>query len=283
MKANIYMITCDKTNHVLNVTIPLWNKYWNIPKSVKILGFNKPDVSLPAEYEFISMRPEQLSIDDWCKDIHSVISNDPNEFVIFTLDDFLPINYVNTEILDFYYNELENNPNLVRCALGIDLSFQPHKILRSYENFTTIEQSQTSPYRITTQPSIWRKDYLLHFLNKSTNPWNFETENNPIDGKIILGTIGENAFRYIEESALSGRHPNKINILGMRFDDVRWLLGNGLLDENKLQFGQYVGQVPQFKDYGFKFNLDVLKIYAGEAKYKHYLEKYRKFYESTNN
>ena len=283
MKINIYIVTCDKTNYVLNVTIPLLNKYWNISKSVKILGFGIPDIELSDDYEFISMKPSQLSIDDWCKDIHSIISNEPNEFVIFMLDDFLPIDYVNIKILDYYYNQLINNNNLVRCGLGIDMFFLPHKIVENFDDYSVIELLQYSPYRITTQPSIWRKKYLLDFLNRSTNPWNFETQNNPMDGKRIISTINNYAFRYIEESALSGRHLNKFNVLGLRLSDVKWLINENLLNENKLQFGQHVGNVPQFKDYGFEFRLDVLKNYVSDIKYQQYLTKYEIYYNNTNN
>jgi len=279
---NHYIITCDKTNHVLNVTIPLLDKYWNISKSVKIVGFSKPDIELPNDYEFISMKPTQESIDDWCKDIYSVIQNDPNEFIIFMLDDFLPIDYVNTEILNYFYDELTNNSNLVRCGLGIDMSFLPYRIIETFDNYSVFELSQQSPYRITTQPSIWRKEYLLNFLSRSTNPWNFETQNNPMDDKRIISTVGNHTFRYVEESALSGRHPNKFNILGLRHDDIKWLLGKGLLDKNKLQYGQHVGNVPQFNEYGFDFRLDVLKNYVRDIKYQQYLTKYSKFYDNKN-
>jgi len=282
MDINIYMITCDKTNHVLNVTTPLLDKYWNIPKSVKILGFNKPDVELPSDYEFISMRPTQLSIDDWCKDIYQTIYDDPNEFIIFMLDDFLPIDYINTEILNYYFNKLENDESLVRCGLGIDISFLSNRIIENYENYSVIELSHLSPYRITTQPSIWRKNYLLNFLGRSTNPWNFETQNNPMDGKKIIQTINSHAFRYIEESALSGRHPNNFNILGLRPSDVKWLVNENLLDENILQYGQHIGRVPQFKDYGYDFKVEVLKSYVNELKYEQYLIRYKKYYDNQN-
>lgn len=279
MNCNIYLITCDKSKEILNVTIPLLEKYWNIEKSVKILGFGELDINLPINYEFISMKPKQLSIDDWCSDIHSIIKKDNNDYVIFMLDDFLPIDYVNIEILEYYYNSLTNDNRLVRCALGIDMSFLPHRIIEKYNQFSVIELAEHSQYRITTQCSIWRKDYLLYFLNKSTNPWNFETDNNPIDGKKIIGTVDNHCFRYIEESALSGRHSGMINVLGLRPNDVNWLIDLGLLDKDRLQYGQYVGNVPTYNALGLNFTLDKLKNYISESKYEEYLIKYGKYYK----
>lgn len=280
MNYNIYIITCDKSNDVLKVTIPLLDKYWNIPKSVKILGFSTPDIKIPDDYEFISMRPKQLSIDDWSKDIYSIIKNDPNEYIIFMLDDFLPIDYVNTDMLKYYFNQLENDASVVRCALGIDITFLPYDIIENFGTQSILELKQTSQYRITTQPSIWRKDYLLKYLEISTNPWNFETQNNPQDGNRIIGSVGRHAFRYIEESALSGRHPNNFNILGLRPADVKWLLELELLDKDKLQFGQYIGHVPKFSEYGYDFKLENLKNYVSKTSYDQIITKYDKFYKT---
>lgn len=168
---------------------------------------------------------------------------------------------------------------LVRCGLGIDMSFLPHRIIETFNQFSVIELAEHSPYRITTQCSIWRKDYLLYFLNKSTNPWNFETNNNPIDGKKIISTINNYCFRYVDESALSGRHSGMINILGLRPNDVNWLIDLGLLDKNKLQYGQYVGNVPTYNMLVLDFGLDKLKNYVSELKYEEYSIKYGKYYK----
>lgn len=274
---NIYIITCDKSNHVLNVTIPLLEKYWNITKSVKILGFKEPEIDLPNDYEFISMRPKQLSIDDWGRDIASVIEKDNNEIVMFMLDDFLPIDYVNPELLELLLLKFENS-EVFRCALGIDMHFWGYDVENEHTDFKLIKMKQNTSYRVTTQPSLWRKSELLKYLKNTTNPWSFETDNNPNNG-IVYGTLDKYTFRWIEESALSGRHPNKFNILGMKPSDVKWLLNKGLLDVDKLQYGQYIGTVPQFKNLGFNFKLSDLKGFIDDKRMNQYILKYNKFYE----
>jgi len=275
----MYIITCDKTNHILNISIPLLDKYWNIKKSVKILGFNKPDIEFSSDYEFISMGEKQLSIDNWAKDIYSVIKNDPNEFIIFGLDDHLIIDYVDKTILNLLFDEMKNNESIVRCTLGIDIRFLPHKLYKQFDDFQMIEQSEDSTYRITTQPSIWRKDYLLQFLNKSTNPWNFETNNNPKDGKIIIETTDKYSSLWMKETALSNRHPGKINILGLKLDDVKEFIHLGLLDTNSLIFGQHIGRVPEFNKYGYNFNLGVLKNYVNRTLIEEYIIRYGSAYK----
>lgn len=274
---NIYIITCDKTKHVLKATIPLMEKYWNVKKHVKILGFNGDGIDLPDNYEFISMRPVQVTIDNWAKDIHSVIENDPNEYIIFILDDVLVLDYINIDMYNLLIDRCHADTDIVRCALCIDLQFLPCFVAEGFGDYSIIEQSQHSEYRITTQPSIWKKDYLLSILAKSTNPWQFETAHPSRDGKRIIGTRGKYACCCMGETALSGRYPGKFNILGLKLSDVKWLVDIGAITESSLQFGQYLGTIPQFANYGYDFKLDVLKNYHttnGQSQYEYYLTKY---------
>jgi len=276
---NTYITTYNKTNWILNITIPLFDKYWNIEKSVKILGYKKPEITLPTDYEFISMVPEQTLINNWANDIYSVIKKDPNEFVMFMLDDFLPRDYVDVEILNDLILVMKTDPNIIRCGLGIDLHFVTHFILEQREKYNLIQLNEDAPYKVSTQISIWRKEALLKYLKVSTDPWNFETNNNPESVRVI-GTQGNYAFKWLEESGLSSRrHHNKLNILGLPFEDIKWILDNNLIDENRLQYGQHAGKVPQFSKYGFQFKIDVLKNYVSVKKYSQYLIRYGKTYK----
>lgn len=281
-KYKIYMITCDKTSHILRLTIPLLNKYWHIQKDVKILGFSKPEIELPSDYEFIPMRPFQLTIDNWAQDIANVLENETDEHVIFMLDDFLPIDYLNVEIYDKLVSLMENNSNIVRCSLGIDLYLNsPFDVTEFCDGYEVIDQVQESEYRISTQPSIWKTKYLLSYLKRSTSPWNFEVNNRANDGNRIIATKGKYAFRWIKDSALSARHPNKINVLGLRPSDIKWCLDNALVNEDELQYGMHVGDVPQFKDFGLDFKVDVLKNFNGSARdYNRNYVMYATYYEN---
>ena len=241
------------------------------------MGFNGDDINLPMNYEFISMKKNQNSIEDWGIDIYSTISKDENEFVIFLLDDMLMLDYLNEDVLNYLLNKCLNDKLIMRCALGIDLQFLPCFIAENAGDFNIVELYQHSEYRISTQPSIWRKSYLLDILKKTTNPWHFETAFPSNDGNKIIGTRGKYATCCLGETALSGRYPNKFNILGMKLDDVKWLVNLGAINEESLQFGQYFGTVPQFSNYGYNFKLEVLKKYKGSdgnSPYNYYLTKY---------
>jgi len=279
MKHKIYMITCDKTNHILKLTIPLFDKYWNIEKNIKILGFNKPEMELPSDYEFISMRPAQLSIDDWGRDIASVLENIEDEYIIFMLDDFTPIDYINEDVYNKLSSLMEEDKRIVRCSLGRDMFiFSPTIVVEQYDNYSLIEQLQPSAYRITCQPSIWKTKYLVSFLKRSTNPWNFEVNNNPVDGLRMIGTKDKYAYRWSKETALSGLNPNKVNILGMKMSDVKWAVNNNILKEEDLIFGQHA-RVGYFKDHGYNFRVEDMKPYSTPQHYSWYYSQYHDIYK----
>ena len=260
--------------------IPFLDKYWNREKEVNILGFSEPDIKLPPNYNFISMRPQQESIDDWANDIANVLENESVDYVIFTLDDFIPVDTLNIDVYDKVRTLIEEDSNIVRCSLGIDLFVNsPHTVIENCGDYDIIEQQQLSDYRITTQPSIWKREYLVSVLRKSTNPWLFETKNKANDGFRMIGTRNRYCYRWVEETALSGRHPGKINVLGMKPEDIKWCIGNGILRPEELQYGQHVGRVPQFIDYGYDFKIEVLRSFVDNITYDLYVKKYKSVYE----
>ena len=260
---DLYIVTCDKTSWILKATVPLLEKYWNIPKSVKVLGYTKPNIP----YEFISMGESQVHIDNWCRDIYSILKDQQSEYLILMLDDFFAIDYVQPDILQEYLSLMKRDRDIVRCGIGNDAIFWPYSIIKDKGGYKII-QKIGGPYHISTQTSLWRKDYLLSILKRSTSPWHFETGNKP-DGKKVISSLHRYAFRWVAESALSSRHPGTINILGMPFEDIKWLIDEKIFDPETLQYGhQATGTVPMFKEYGYDFNLSVMDEYT-DKKFQH--------------
>src|SRR5690606_22534524 len=50
-----------------------------------------------------------------------------------------------------------------------------------------IKNTQDSEYRLSTQPSIWNREFLLQYLKPNLTPWEFETQESKNGGWIILG------------------------------------------------------------------------------------------------
>lgn len=259
IEPTIYISTCDKTKSVLSAAFWLLEKYWPKEKKVCVLGYNEEGIKLPNEhYSFISMKPVQESINNWAADLYSVISKDKNEFIIFFLDDMLMIDYFNLTLFNILFSKMEFNTDIVRADLGMDLQMMPFTKIYDWSNVEFIQKHYKAPYWHTTQPSIWRKDYFLSVLLKSTNPWDFETKHNTPIGKTEIGTKGKYVAKSMVETAVSKNHPDKFNILGIKFEDVKELISKGFITEDVLQFGIKPGLIPQFSKFGYDFTLDIL-------------------------
>jgi len=143
------------------------------------LGFSNPKIDLPERYKFISMHPQQISIDSWANDIYNVMINDPNEFIIFMLDDFLPLDYLNSDILELYYSEMQKDKNIPYYPRGIYLLLKLEKI--PPKNNTVNKEILFFGYLSE------RRINLINILKK-----------NGFNVKIVDGCFGEKLFNVLK-------------------------------------------------------------------------------------
>lgn len=262
MKANqipFYVVTCDKTAWILKSFAYLANKFW--PRRYDILGFSYcPD--LPDNFEFISMAERQVSINSWTKYIYDYLRGESCEFVFFGLDDYLFIDGFNERVFNYVFEVMKLNKNIVRYEMSWGAA-RKKKLIAIDQDMGIFKYDEISPYRISCQVSLWRTEYLLKFLNNYWTPWEFEilgSKHSNNDGEDIICTVGNYALRWIEESSLSNRHPEMVNVLGLRHELVDDLLSKGFVQKSQIQYGMSKGEVP------IKFDIKL----AGK--------KYEKFY-----
>lgn len=263
---NNYIVTCDKTAWILNTTIHLYNKYCDSMFDICtpiILGFTERPKTLD-NCIFMSIKDKQETIQTWTRDLYNVIKEDKNEFCIFSLDDYLPIDYFNKDIYEKVFKLMESNENIVRYEFSYGASQKKEiEIIENHDTFKIFKLAQTAPYRISCQISLWRTKHLLSYLNNDWTPWEFEIKGSKLaynDGKEVIGTLENHCMRYIEESALSNRHPGWINVLGLKHKDREELIKLGYIDENKIQYGMAKGDNPKEFDIN-KIGMKYLKFY----------------------
>lgn len=280
IEPTIYISTCDKTKAVLKPAIMLMEKYWPKEKKVIILGYNGEGIELPKNYSFVSMKQAQESIESWAMDISSIIEKDAGEYVVFLLDDMLMIDSFNQTIFNLFLERMKNDSSIVRCDLGMDLQSMPCTEIAKWRNCLLVEKSKKANYWNTTQPSLWEKDYLVSVLRKSTNPWHFETAHEIPIGKKELGTRGEYCSPSMVETAISNFHPGKFNVMGLKWEDIKWLISTGVVSKDIMQWGMRKGINLPFED--FFFTMDKLKGIQDADKqdmYNHYNSRYGKVYQ----
>lgn len=222
-----YIITCAASREILPVTMHLLDKYG--PKSSFEGGRN--DAKQSFQGDVIDLGKNDIS--RWTLDIYEQLKDETDEHIIFSLDDYLPIDHWDQEFLN---STLLRVSDFSRFELGYGAYFNKPNYETVYADVSIYEYGRTATYRVSCQTSIWKTEILLNVLKeKARTPWQFEVKAN-IPGKVIC-TRDKYAFRWIEESALSKRHSGKINILGLRPADVEELINLGHLNPERLQYG----------------------------------------------
>jgi hypothetical protein len=269
MIPTIYVPVSDDTLWIINLYTHLFNKYWGKKYKVVFLGFDTPKTLIPDNFLFISLDKKQLGgAEGWSKYLYDYFSSISDEYIIFTLEDFLPTSAPNEILLDKIYTLILQNPSIGRFDLTWDLFANcAHKFIGQFPSGEeVIEIPKNVMYRVSCQPAIWKKSYLLKILQKTTNPWDFEMNGSIISDSLdekILGMRDSNFInfptKWIAKGAVSRHHPGKFNVLGLTTDCIKELVDLRLLKEEILQWGQWAGPVPSFFELG-GYNFDLSKM-----------------------
>lgn len=173
--------------------------------------------------EFVSLKSQQDGIKSWAGDIKDYLKRIDDEYIIFGLDDFLLANEYNSK-------EFENIVALKDKTCLFSLADPTDK-----------------SYSVTTQYTLWDREFLIEMLSRFETPWEFE-----IEGSKYFNSLNKNydylkVFTYDDGSALSKRHEGKVNVNLLKRDDVEELINLGHLNREDLIMSQSVGEVPRYE------------------------------------
>jgi hypothetical protein len=217
-------------------------------------------------------RFSSLSPRFWSYKIRQALTDIDDPFVVLALDDFLlarPLEIKNYENL---LSAITNDSDIVCAHLSISPERQQNShFVHSKNTLGIFELPKDSPYLISTQYSIWRREYLLQILDKVRTPWEFEVFGTGIVSKDQNAKVVQSfppALAYPEPSALSARSPGLVSVLGNNVSDILELIEMGHLEINKLILGQWVGEKKKFKE--FKFNLEGALIACPSEELRYY-------------
>ena len=265
----IYIPICDANLWILKIYTYLFNKYWGNYKVV-ILGFSKPAFELPANFEFVSLAEQQIGgSNSWSKYLHDYFKSIPDKNIIFSLEDFLPVASPNLETINLILDLFNKDKSIGRFDLTWDLFTNCGFTQYSNVNGINVVSIPSSVYRISCQPAIWDREYLVKILSNTSDPWNFEVYGSEVSLGLsykVLG-IADSTFtkyptKWTPKGAISRHHPDMFNVLGLSLYCIKRLVDIGLLLEDKMQWGQWAGRVPTFHELGgYDFNIDKMPIH----------------------
>lgn len=161
-----------------------------------------------AEVRYVDLRDEPIST--WSTNVLSKLDTS-QEYTILGLDDFLPIDYFKEPKLPEVFDRFELLDSIGKKG----------------------KYSKDDPYRVSCQFSIWRTEALVNALKEPKDPWKFEVKGT-LDGDVYAN---EEPWMYIKESAISNRQKGKVNLAGLRKEDIDELVKRGLVEEDKIVYG----------------------------------------------
>ncbi len=190
----VFIASSDNTRDVFERVFPAFRGQWpDCPYHV-YAGFNQPYRD-PKGFT-----PVYAPVAGWGPELRTQIAQVPAKHILLFLDDFVLLQRVATSRVQ----------DLVGTALSGDLAYlgfrqlrRPalprllHGWLRSSRKVEAVPERH--PYYSSLQVALWKKEHLLHCLERETNIWKFERVR-PKDAKhyIICG-VGPVRYRHVVE------------------------------------------------------------------------------------
>lgn len=245
IKPKMYINTCDATMFFLPLFNYFYGKYWTDQDTI-ILGYREPDFKLLPTQQYISMSPVQVGgVHSWSTYLRNYFSSIDDDIILWGIDDHLVVDTVNYELIDYFHKKMVEDPTIGRVGLTYGISNRQHRVI---DTITTaqgesqiIELTQCEydngpfAFRIDCNFGLWRKSYLLRYLYPDWTPWQFEVEGSKLarnDGWKILSAKGK--FGVLKVEGKRSIAPNKVNMLGVKFEDILETLRLGLVTKEEM-------------------------------------------------
>lgn len=202
----IICTTSDNYTHLIPVFTYLFNKYWP-GAECEIVGYKEPDCILPPNFTFHSMG-EQGSVKEWSTDLRKYFEQQPDTFIWLMEDTLL-------RKVDVTRLPKQMPEGVGKICLTNDVSKRDHVRMLSTDFY--LRAGAYSRYRLSTQPSIWSKAYLLQYLIPGLDPWEFETQDPVNDGWHVYG-MAEPVV--IHNEGVRRFDPFKLDLTGFNEQDL---------------------------------------------------------------
>ncbi len=174
-------MTCDKFQPVWSIFYTLFDRFWPEFRGQIYHCSENHKMDHPNVITINTKLPKGPS--NWSSGLEMALQKIPSSHVILLLEDFFLNRKVdNKKVIEIYESMLEASD--VKCVRLIPV---PPPLLE--DGLFTSEFGQEDQYRISTQPAIWEKNYLMSVLKKGDTPWQFELEGSErsknMEGKIL--------------------------------------------------------------------------------------------------
>ena len=167
----LVLSSCDKCSDLWQPFFMLLKKYWPqmderiyLCTETKRCHFDGLDICSPLNMPAGST---------WSENLIKLLQYVKEDYLVFMLDDFWLKAPVNIQLLERCQQIMRTNADVGFICLVPQLEPSVENPL-SEEFPGLIEYGRQTPYRVTTQAGLWRKDYLQRILLSHESAWWFE-------------------------------------------------------------------------------------------------------------
>lgn len=271
----IYLIGHKGSKKILEASSYLAKKYLPSDFEINYVNFGYFDESKLNECKYLNIGNFRYKgINSWSSYMYQLFSNIDDEYVVFSLDDYLLSKNLNRDNFNSLLENLKLNENYVSAELSIS---PEEKYSDLYKSDDIYVYPNSYSFTVNTQWRIWKREYLCEVLKITTNPWSFEIDGSKFLNESNYKSISHcsDVLNYPEISSLSKRNKDKISVLGNKDKDIEELINLGYLKEDKLILGQWKKGTPRYSE--FKNNqyeiLDYIEDNVEKNYYKLMLDK----------
>tara|TARA_Y100001970_G_C14246597_1_gene868709 strand:- start:2100 stop:2849 length:750 start_codon:yes stop_codon:yes gene_type:complete len=198
-----YISTNNKHMRCLEVFVEIFNFFLPNQK-LNILGYDNPDFKLSDNCNFISMG-KQGSVNEWSTDLGKYFMDCKDKYFIYGTEDTFFYKQPNIEFINYLIKLIKENKDVGRINLvdgtesdNCTLENSPHyrvDLLSEFDSsswgkWKLYQQNKYSDFAITTQFSIWDRNYFLKYMKPNRTPWEFE-------GKGSLEAMSDMDYRVL--------------------------------------------------------------------------------------
>lgn len=303
-----YIITSDYSQFILPITMYLYKKY-RPNTELYCLGYTKPDIEFKDNFHFVELKNgEKRDISSWFNDLYNYFNSIDDEHLFFSTDDIPVIDKIDEDAMNFCMDYIKKNKVALFYGYNNDNISVPF-----FENdkYVLWNPSNSYGHKTNLQKNIWNRKALLEVLkmkNQSngihTSLANFETQGLPYiksnpelkDYKIVGMKIKNK--KDIGKSCLvptniwtmcSHKHSDYISLMGLKNEDVKYIVENNLADKQKLIYIYKREPENNYKVFYDKFNYNftfeklknlLIKDNKYDSEWKENVETWEKYFSS---
>lgn len=180
----IVITASDDYVHLLPGFAHQWWKYAALPATVVARNVEPPALRLPFT---VMLSPARYF--DWSGSLKNALAQMDDEIILLGLEDYWLSAPIDRSVLSAARKYIAQHPDVMRIDLTEDRAQYPHVMRDGY--YQAVWDVGAVQYPLSTQFSLWRRDWLMHVLRPGEIPPQFEVEASRVavlENPVILGT-----------------------------------------------------------------------------------------------